>query len=353
VPDMYVHRRLAKLATYLDHHESSRSHPDHHTFEFPRDWMPSAAVTQTAKEFIEREPTYDDEPLQVSFRHSCWHLDRSRVHRALRASKVSPATVMRFVDCGSLAYVVREKSEKERFRVVGNYCKSRWCVPCARAKSFVLRDSLFERMHNRQLRFVTLTIKSHGQPLGAMVKHLYDSFAKLKRTDFWINKVAGGVAFLEVKRQASATRWHPHLHCIVEGKFLPQKVLSQLWRAITEDSHIVDVRLVKDQRSAANYVTKYCTKPMDNSVIKHEASLIEAINTLAGKRMMITFGTWRGIPLKPKTTPADYTPIARLDKVLERARQGHSWALTIYARLRRLPDCERPHEYVDPDDYDP
>lgn len=350
---MYVHPKLQRFLTQLDTLESNlrtrginrmgRDVTDPH----------HAVKVQTAKEFIAREPQLEGQPATISFRHSGWANARNKVARALRSSEISDKTVGRFLNCGRRQWVVREKAGERRYRVMGNYCKSRWCVPCGRAKATVLQMALRNRLEATPTRFVTLTLRHDDKPLKVMLDKLYECFRKLQRTKLWTDCVTGGAAFLEIKRGKGSSQWHPHLHCIVKGGYLPQKKLSQVWRAITTDSHIVDVRLVRKPNEVCNYITKYVTKPLDRSVIDDEATLIEAINTLHGRRSMTTFGDWRSVPLKPTTQPCDYEPVAYLDTLLEHARNGTAWALGVYAELRRLPNSMKEHRDVDGFDYDP
>jgi hypothetical protein len=202
-------------------------------------------------------------------------------------------------------------------------------------------------------RFVTLTLRHRNESLKFMLDRLYRSFRKLQLTDFWQQRVTAGASFLEVKASRLGTGWHPHVHILCKGKFIPALKLKQIWKAITGDSYIVDVTLVREQRKVVDYVTKYLTKPLDSSVIRSESHLVEAINTLQGRRSLITFGSWRGTPLKPKTEPQDYEPVAYLDTLLRHAREGNLWALHVYAQIRRLPNCGKVYEPINGDDYDP
>jgi len=149
------------------------------------------------------------------------------------------------------------------------------------------------------------------------------------------------VAFLEVKRNKSDTAWHPHLHLIVTGQFIPQKILSQVWKATTKDSDIVDVRVVPQNNRIAHYVTKYLTKPVDQSVIRNHESLVEAISTLAGRRSIITFGDWKSVRFKTRIDSREYVIVARLDTLLRAALANEASALAIYAQLRHLPHVHK------------
>jgi len=109
--------------------------------------------------------------------------------------------------------------------------------------------------------------------------------------------VNGGVAFLELTRGAAGTHWHPHLHIIWEGKYLPQEQVSKRWKELTGDSWIVDLRPIGDVERAASYVAKYASKSIPKSIWDNQENLIEVIQVLEGRRTFNTFGSWRKIPL--------------------------------------------------------
>jgi hypothetical protein len=176
-----------------------------------------------------------------------------------------------------------------------------------------------------------------------MLDRLYDGFRRLLRTPVWEKCVDGGAAFVEVKRSADGKGWHPHLHVIVVGRFLPAKLLSQTWYAVTKDSWIVDVRTIADPRKARQYVVKYATKPCPVSVVRDEQSLREAMSALHGRRLITTFGSWRGTPLRPKQDPGDYEPICTIACLLDACFRGEAAALAIWAELspsRRMSEVE-------------
>jgi hypothetical protein len=158
--------------------------------------------------------------------------------------------------------------------------------------------------------------------LADAVVKLYTSFAKLRLTTFWRTRVTGGCAVCEVKPTQDGLRWHPHLHLLVQGHYIPQGWLAQKWYAITGDSYIVDVRSCTHSTDAARYVTKYLSKPVPSSIVRSPDALVEAIRALGGRRMVATFGDWRGLKLTHTETKAAWTKLCSyaelIRKVLER-----------------------------------
>lgn len=232
-----------------------------------------------------------------TFRHAGWAATRSRTARALHEVFPTGKRPGRFDTCGVNAHVYRHAADRERFQVRSEKCRDRWCVPCARERARQLAATLADHVAEKQCRFITLTLKSSQEPLKLLIDKLLQSFKELRRTILWKATQRGGAAFMEVKWNPQRDRWHPHLHILSEGKFIPQHHLKRLWFRITGDSFIVDVRLVKSRPDLCSYVTKYVTSPVSHSVTNHHDLLCEAIRALHGRRTATTFGSWRGLRL--------------------------------------------------------
>lgn len=186
---------------------------------------------------------------------------------------------------------------------------------------------------------MTLTLKGDDTPLSAQLDRLYRSFRTLRADAWWDKHVTGGCSFLEVTLNPSTNQWHPHLHPIVEGGFLPQDVLSRKWLAITGNSPIVHIKEVPDILTIARYVAKYATKCLDDSVFKDADKLQELMIALAGRRFCLTFGNWRGWKLLDHT-PVDmsqYKPAGSLNSIVRNASLGDAFAIrTLNATRRNL-----------------
>jgi hypothetical protein len=166
----------------------------------------------------------------------------------------------------------------------------------------------------------------------AIIK-LYNSFARLRQTTFWRTRVTGGCVVCEIKRCKDDTRWHPHLHCLVEGKYIPVGWLGQHWHKITGDSYIVDVAACPNTTDAARYVTKYLSKPVPASIVRSPGSLAEAVKALNGRRMVCTFGDWRGLKLTQTETEAGWTKLCTYRELTDRVLLRDTEATRILSHL--------------------
>lgn len=271
----------------------------------------------------------------LTFRHSGWQGQREKVYTALVQTGAGQATLERFAYCGSNAWVVQNPNNPADFRVSSSRCKNRWCMPCSQQKARIICSAIFDHIEQRTVRFLTLTVGGSCQPLADRLTHLYSSFQALRRSKAWKAHVRGGVAFCEIKRGTLLDRWHPHLHVLMEGKYFPVGTITKLWKAITKDSCIVDIRPADNRAGIARYITKYITKPLDSNLQRMPEKLFEAMQALKGRKIATTFGSWRGLKLTDPKPTNDWLPVAPLDELIHRAAKGEPWAQSVIDYLRR------------------
>lgn len=280
-----------------------------------------------------------DQPdsLSTDFRHSGWKHNRLLVYRSLRRTEQCPNRQRSFSECGSQSYVLQSIEHPQVYKVAGSSCHDRFCLPCASDRARCIAMNVLDFIEDRKLRFLTLTLKASADPLSEQLDKLYSSFQALRRRRFWTKHVTGGMAFLELTFNAKADTWHPHFHIIIEGTYLDHSQLRKLWYYITGDSFVVDIRPVPDNRTTGRYVTKYASKPFNNTFLNRDYALDEAVVALKGRKLLFTFGKWRG--LTTITTPDDssWQYIAPLDNVIANAARGDSDALKI---LHGLTDAD-------------
>jgi len=200
---------------------------------------------------------------------------------------------------------------------------------------------------------LTLTLRSDQEPLKDLLRKLYKCFGRLRRVKPCKGRLRGGVAFCEVKWSERASRWHPHLHVIYEGTYIPKDQIADAWHRITGDSYIVDIRTINDHLHAGRYVAKYISKPLSSTYLNRPDRLDEAIDALTGRRMCTTFGTWRGWPLFKKPDPVDWEPVAPLSEIRQKAAQGDPWALAILKALQETPRWKPENQRSPPEDLPP
>ncbi len=276
-----------------------------------------------------------------NFRHSGWAPVRRRVYDALKDCCIPTSRLERFVHCGTQAWIVAHKRDPRTLRIVGNYCRDRFCTPCANARSRFIADQLLEVVTNSRVRFLTLTIKTGDKPLVHYLEKLRTSFRRLRQIKLWSKCVKGGIAMMETKWNAETQRWHPHYHILFTGRFLPLKALRNAWLKATGDSYIIDIQEVKSPTKATQYVAKYATKGIDNNTLRNPDRLREAITALRGKRTLLLLGDWRRISLRPARLSDEWDHIVSLTRLLELIRDGNDYAINVFHSLlthQRLTD---------------
>lgn len=270
----------------------------------------------------------------VVFRHSGWQCNRGRIRDALVRCEVAPSRISAWDRCGTDAWVLREKTEDGRLKVASCTCKDRFCVPCADTRSARIANRIRDRVPQTGITFLTLTLADADKPLSELLDKILKSFRRLRTWRQWKNRVKGGVAFLETKWNAAKQRWHPHLHVIMEAAFLPQAEISDRWRAITETSFIVHIKRPDNIETVIRYVTKYGSKPLDQSFVADDARLDEAISAMRGRHLCLVFGSWRDWALTKDDDETEWQPIDTLASLLRREARGDPDATAIMEQLR-------------------
>lgn len=276
------------------------------------------------------------------FRHGFWRARRANTFAALLSLHENTNRADRFENCGSGAWVMRCKQDPTKLRVHSRTCHDRWCEACARERRLIVSRNIETFAHRRTLRFFTFTLKHRREPLRTTVNRLYDNFKKWRNCRRIGPKFTGGVFFLEITWNNNTQLWHPHLHVLAEGRYIPHEIARAEWLRITTDSHVVNIQKVNDGKHAAHYVTKYSSKGISPNIWRHVTILAEAMDALRGTRIFNTFGTWRGIRLSadPKDT-YDWEPLCSLQTLLARAAAGDDSARRMLHSLQEAPGVDR------------
>ena len=114
-------------------------------------------------------------------------------------------------------------------------------------------------------------------------------------------KATGGVMSSEVRRGKGSGSWHPHVHMVWLCEQKPDaRQLSKEWLEVTGDSYIVDVRELYGDSVIDGFleVFKYALKFSDMELSDNW----HAYETLQGKRMVESFGLFRGVEVPDNLT---------------------------------------------------
>jgi len=230
------------------------------------------------------------------------HLEaRIKIMRALddRADTRLYNAARRMAFCGTGARFAMDVDHRHIVPFITR-CRHPMCPFCSRKRTSVVATQIKDLMtHMPTPRHIVLTVKSRTTPLALQLQDLRRWFAKLRRSKLWKQNVIGGVYTVETTIEKDSGLWHPHLHIIYDGKYMPVKALQHVWHAITGNSFIVWIAQVYDRAGAANELAKYIGKPQ-----KVEQWTIDQVKQYAiaiiHSRMVQTFGNCHGKKVEDK-----------------------------------------------------
>lgn len=253
--------------------------------------------------------------------------------------------------------IVQRNEDDGCYRVVSSACNHRLCPHCADRLALDIADRTRLWMLQqpcRHWRFMTLTLKSSREPLKMQLARLRASFRKLRQQSIWRKTQRRGRAHIEVTWSVATRMWHPHLHVIADGRYLPQRSLSRAWLKATGDSRVVDIRAIKSVAQAAKYVAKYASKPVHGATAADHLPIDAAVDLLrcARKgRWVIPYGDFAALP-PPTSTPATghWVHVAFLEDVWQAAQISYdAYSLSLLSRLDIVPPT-RAGPDLQPDD---
>ncbi len=256
--------------------------------------MPEQSLQATDRRETQRSPDPSQTGLQEVL-HAPHATARTKIYRALDASYHSHHRrwASRIASCGTAAAFFVDPDTGKVHPWISR-CHHRLCPFCARARS----AKVAAQIHNLLLPMarpshLVLTLKSSDSPLETQLRDLQRYFAKLRRTPLWRHSVVGGVAVKEMTYNPDTAQWHPHIHAVLDAKYMPQKLLRRLWHEITGTAEVVWISAVTDRPNVARELAKYIGKPqhlatLDPQRIRDYATAIHL------NRLVATFGNCYG-----------------------------------------------------------
>jgi len=179
-------------------------------------------------------------------------------------------------------------------------------------------------------------MRSTAAPLTDAIKALMISWRKFIRSAAWTRTQDGAVAFLEVTRNLETGQWHPHLHVLALGRFVPQAYLQQAWSNAVGSPSILHIGKVRVIDTVLRYVVAYVTKAWHHSVLACSAATAELVAALAGQRVIIAAGSLRGKVLVREDEDAEeWDDVGSFATLLFLANNGDEAAAAIVRQIPR------------------
>lgn len=190
-------------------------------------------------------------------------------------------------------------------------CAKRWCPVCAPKVTAKRLDRVGRIVKRFQWPLsVTLTERNTADGEGCVAR-FKGAFRGFRRTDFWKQKVKGGVAGFEMTHRGRG--WHTHLHALLDCRWLAvetpeptrwmtkrqqaalfkraQNELSEVWGAYIQGAK-ASVWVNRAWGDALEETIKYAVKPADLLECKCDAG--EMIDEIDSGRMVTAFGHAHG-----------------------------------------------------------
>lgn len=230
---------------------------------------------------------------------------------------------------------------KAKACVIPYCCNSRMCPACSREKSRKTFSRIVDTIgpdfefYTHRVMWVTLTIRN--PPEGSLdqgIRDLLKGFRRLRRPkemngrrglhwNCWTEKVEGYIWNLEVSHNMKARTWHPHIHIVFTGDFLPWQELKAEWlKALKPTGRAGDVKIgeayfkdargnkisaidAPDGRYALDCLleaTKYTLKPFESDI--PSSCIFELTDAVFRKRLFGSGGSWHLKPEQDRGAPA-------------------------------------------------
>lgn len=174
------------------------------------------------------------------------------------------------------------------------YCGDRLCPLCKQPHYYRLIRRyvpVIKGIPAYRLSQLTLTFTNFAFLTKSKVRYAESCVRRLRQTRWFKEKCNGGLAVYEVKHVSDEKGWNLHCHILINSSYIPKKELSEIWRSITGDSFIVDVRKEENNKRAVFHLLKYFLK---NPVIQgNDVSELKRQYNSAffGSRNIVSFGS--------------------------------------------------------------
>jgi len=191
-------------------------------------------------------------------------------------------------------------------------CRDRLCPTCGASRSREVAERVNHLINKApQLRFLTLTLRSTTNPLSEQLDLLTSSFRRLRQTATWRAYCNASIATIQITLNPRTNQWHPHLHVLIEGIYMPRDEIVVAWKKATGGSTVVDIRPVHDRATTSTYIARYVSNPNELADWPPPA-IREYSDAIHGRRTVITTGSWHNVGLPPKDTDPQEGPSKQL-----------------------------------------
>lgn len=202
----------------------------------------------------------------------------------------------RMAHCADQITILHNTETGESYVERAALCRDRLCPVCswrlAAKRTYEMQRTIDALLSEHQYKglMLTLTLKNvERDNLGATIKHLCQSYSRLRRHRAWQRHILGYARSVEITYNVAQDTFHPHIHALLlvddtyKATDITQREFAEMWRTAARLSYtpIVDVRYtytkqqeqnqekeaellsggVDEMRDAIVEATKYAIKP--------------------------------------------------------------------------------------------
>ncbi len=165
-------------------------------------------------------------------------------------------------------------------------CHHRLCPQCGQIRALRLFNAHKWLTGRPNLKHLVLTFKNTPGLSWETIPWMRSCFTRLRRRKLFARSWRGGVYSMEFT-YSKETGWHPHIHALVDGDFVPQVKIASAWREITGSSQVVWIARAKRSKQ----VLKYILKP-GQDLLDDPAALDNFLTVIQGRHFVSGWGRW-------------------------------------------------------------
>lgn len=273
-----------------------------------------------------------------------------------------PVVAKRIQGCQQAFMVLKalDPYDAAQAHLISYVCNQRPCPACSRRRSRELFARVMDEVGPRilhqpdeySLRWITLTMRSPPwESLAPALDDLLRAWRALRETRhlFWQESVDGYLYNVEITCNVKKRTWHPHLHVVYSGRFMPQAKLNSRWRRrlatrrrtghanigacyVKESSgrHRIPAHnawTAEDLIGCLEEVTKYTLKPFESADVP-AAAILELHYALLNRRLTGAGGI---LATSPGSPPPRWRNLAGLGRMLD-DHDSFFWTSPKFAR---------------------
>lgn len=220
---------------------------------------------------------------------------KANLFKRARAKFITNCFVLKLVDCAKNendkllksywnTYHCTSELTQDGKKITAKYCNNRWCLVCNRIRTGKLINGYFKPLQVLQdKQFVTLTVVNiKSIELKKSIENMIKCFRTIQKKIQYENNGKGmiGIRKLECTYNNSKDTYHPHFHCIIEGKENSYK-LRDYWLEL----NLGTTEAAQDVREANEHsvkeLFKYFTKLLPSKKDKEQKVIsVAALNNI-------------------------------------------------------------------------